>query len=298
MQRAHDALHRSISTAIRAYAAGDAFGVHYEFKEIKGVTSELLTLEGWPFGGVSDDTSLSLLTLATLNQKSTAKSSENFLHTLKEAAPTLRGLGPTTRHALGMSVKETEVHLIGKSNGAMMRTALSGLAFTVEDSDQRREFVDSLARATHSSDEAILAAQIAAALMSHAIDDTSTINTSEIIESELKNFTLSKECSEKFSGRGKWSPPSTGISLDPIETLFAFTLVADRNQKVLDAYVDACSLGGDTDTVSALAGALVAARNPETSEFESIPWLDQIGWDEISEIGEIIDLVYEKRNAR
>jgi ADP-ribosylglycohydrolase len=297
MQRVPDALHRCISTAIRAYAAGDAFGVHYEFKEIKTVTAELSDLEGCPFGGVSDDTLLSLLTLATLNEESASKSCELFLHNLKSAAPSLRGLGPTTRHALGMSVKESEVHLIGKSNGGMMRTALCGLAFTVADSDARREFVEALARATHSSDEAILAAQIAAALMSHAIDNTSTINTSEIIESELKNFIVSKECREKFSGRAHWTPPSTGISLDPIETLFAFTLVADRNQEVLATYIDACSLGGDTDTVSALAGALVAARNPDASGFESISWLAQIGWDEISEIGAIIDLVFEKRSA-
>jgi ADP-ribosylglycohydrolase len=295
MQRSPDALHRCISTAIRAYAAGDAFGVHYEFKEITEVTPELLGLEDWPFGGVSDDTFLSLITLATLTHSSPSKSAEVFLANLKDAAPTLRGLGPTTRHALGMSVKESEVHLIGKSNGAMMRTALCGLAFLIADATKRREFIGALARATHSSDEAILAAQIAAALFSHAISSESTLTTSEIIASELSTFNISQETSEKFAHRSQWIAPGSGISLDPIETLFAFTCVADRNEEVLAAYMDSCSLGGDTDTVGALSGALVAARNPDSSAFESISWLDQIGWDEISHMSEIIDLVFEKR---
>jgi ADP-ribosylglycohydrolase len=194
-----------------------------------------------------------------------------------------------------MSVKESEVHLIGKSNGAMMRTALCGLAFLIADATKRREFIGALARATHSSDEAILAAQIAAALFSHAISSESTLTTSEIIASELSTFNISQETSEKFAHRSQWIAPGSGISLDPIETLFAFTCVADRNEEVLAAYMDSCSLGGDTDTVGALSGALVAARNPDSSAFESISWLDQIGWDEISHMSEIIDLVFEKR---
>ena len=295
VQPSQELLLNCISTSIRAFAAGDAFGVHYEFKDFKDVSPELLGVEDWPFGGVSDDTLLSLLTLATLTESSAAESAEVFLQNLRDAAPTLRGLGPTTRYALGMSVKESEVNLIGKSNGGMMRTALCGLAFSISDSSHRRVFVDALARATHSSDEAILAAQIAAALFSHASDLSSRLSTSEIIAAELKAVLHSKESAEKFYARAQWSAPIDGISLDPVETLFAFTLVADRNIEVLATYMDACSLGGDTDTVSALAGALVAARNPQDSGFDKISWLDRIGWDEISEIGEIIKLVYGKR---
>lgn len=264
-----------IATVLRAYAAGDAFGVYYEFRKSERVTSELRSLEDWPYGGVSDDSLLTLLTLATLTEDSPENAAAKFLTNLAAAAPSLRGLGPTTRNALGLAVKDSEVHLIGKSNGAMMRTALCGLAFSPEQAPLRRAFVDALARATHSSDEAILCSQIAAALFS-----TPHEAISKIIESELSAQHAILE------DRLTWRVPPEGISLDPVETLHAFTLVAERNEKVIDAYIDACSLGGDTDTVSALAGALVAFRNTD-SGFEQIPWLEDIDWNEISSLEEI-----------
>ncbi|MBU3734234.1 MAG: ADP-ribosylglycohydrolase family protein, partial [Candidatus Planktophila sp.] len=87
-----------------AYAAGDAFGVFYEFLEIpeKNITQELKGKEGWPFGGVSDDTLLSVLTIKSLKKSSPAEAAEEFLSQLRIAVPRLRGLGPTTRTALGL----------------------------------------------------------------------------------------------------------------------------------------------------------------------------------------------------
>ena len=294
MERPRESTFLSISTALRAYAAGDAFGVAYEFKDFDRVTDELLPLDGWPYGGVSDDSLLTLLTLATLDS-SPEIAAEKFLQSLRAAAPNLRGLGPTTRHALGMSVKESEVHLIGKSNGGMMRTALTGLAFGVEDSQSRREFVNESVRATHSADEAIICAQIAASLFSHAVANSDK-EINQIIEEELDAAdNLSSEICERLSARSNWVPPTAGISLDPIETLFAFTFVAEQNTTVMSAYKGACRLKGDTDTVSALAGSLVGARFAGESQFESIPWLTEIGWDEISSLESIIDLVTRKR---
>jgi ADP-ribosylglycohydrolase len=49
----------------------------------------------------------------------------------------------------------------------------------------------------------------------------------------------------------------------------------------------ACSLGGDTDTVAALSGALFAARWPERADFYSIPWLKDVAWHEVE-----ADLLY------
>jgi ADP-ribosylglycohydrolase len=140
-----------------------------------------------------------------------------------------------------------------------------------------------------------LAAQIAAALFSHAIEGSGA-STDEIIEEVLaKTVGVSPSTQALLQSRESWSAPKEGISLDPIETLLAFTFVADRNVTVLGAYKLACSLRGDTDTVSALAGALVAARNTHACGFDDISWLDQVSWDEISELESIIDLVLKKR---
>ena len=234
-----------------AYAAGDAFGVYYEFlqKTPNEIPQILLPKDGWPFGGVSDDTLLSILTIKSLSKKTPTEAATFFLEQLRLAIPRLRGLGPTTRTALGLEVKDGERGVIGETNGAIMRTALCGLYIQ----ENRDEWIKTLVEVTHNSPKAVECAQIAAGLFA----------------------------GEDFPDYSDWSPPTSGISLDPLETLQAVVWVVKRANNCADAYSLACSLGGDTDTVAALAGALFAARWPEKSDFYSISWLDDVKWDEI-----------------
>ena len=141
-----------------AYAAGDAFGVHYEFLDEtpKDIPQVLLSKEGWPFGGVSDDTLLSILTIKSLSQKTPADAAASFLGELRAAIPRLRGLGPTTRTALGLEVKVGERGVIGETNGAIMRTALCGLFVK----DNRDEWIKALVEVTHKSQKAIECAPV------------------------------------------------------------------------------------------------------------------------------------------
>ena len=234
-----------------AYAAGDAFGVYYEFldKTPEEVPQILLSKEGWPFGGVSDDTLLSILTIKSLINETPDEAAASFLAGLREAIPRLRGLGPTTRTALGLEVKVGERGVIGETNGAIMRTALCGLFIK----ENRDEWIKALVEVTHKSAKAIECAQIAAGLFA----------------------------GEDLPDYSSWTPPAGGISLDPLETLQAVVWVVKRSSNCADAFAIACSLGGDTDTVAALAGALFAARWPEKCDFYSIPWLSDVKWDEI-----------------
>ena len=62
------------------------------------------------------------------------------------------------------------------------------------------------------------------------------------------------------------------------------------------AYVRACELGGDTDTVAALSGALFTARMGSTADFESIEWLADIAWEEIPTMGEAVETLCAMRN--
>ena len=249
-----------------AYAAGDAFGVYYEFLEEtpKEIPQILVPKEGWPFGGVSDDTLLSILTIKSLAKKTPAEAAEFFLEQLREAVPRLRGLGPTTRTALGLEVKVDERGVIGETNGAIMRTALCGLYLQ----ENRDEWIKALVEVTHTSPKAIECAQIAAGLFA----------------------------GEEFPDYSGWTAPSAGISLDPLETLQAVVWVVQRARNCADAFSLACSLGGDTDTVAALAGALFAARWPEKADFYSIPWLNDVKWEEIEndlrECAEMLEQVH------
>jgi ADP-ribosylglycohydrolase len=239
------------ATPLLAYAAGDAFGVYYEFlQQTPNVIPQiLLPKEGWPFGGVSDDTHLSILTIKSLSKETPTEAAAFFLEQLRQAVPHLRGLGPTTRTALGLEVKDGERGVIGETNGAIMRTALCGLYIK----ENRDEWIKALVEVTHKSPNAVQCAQIAAGLFA----------------------------GEDFPVYSDWSPPTGGISLDPLETLQAVVWVVKKASNCADAFSLACSLGGDTDTVAALAGALFAARWPEKSDFFSIPWLNDVKWDEI-----------------
>jgi ADP-ribosylglycohydrolase len=254
------------SIPLLAYAAGDAFGVYYEFLEQtpQEVPQVLMVKEGWPFGGVSDDTLLSILTIKSLIQRTPADAAALFLEELRAAIPRLRGLGPTTRTALGLEVKVGERGVIGETNGAIMRTALCGLYIK----NNRNEWIKALVEVTHNSPKAIECAQIAAGLFA----------------------------GEDFPDYSDWTPPIGGISLDPLETLQAVVWVVKRANNCAEAFALACSLGGDTDTVAALAGALFAARWPERSDFYSIPWLNDVQWSEIEsdlrECTEILERVH------
>ena len=249
-----------------AYAAGDAFGVYYEFLDEtpKEIPQVLLSKDGWPFGGVSDDTLLSILTIKSLSQRTPADAAALFLEELRASIPRLRGLGPTTRTALGLEVKVGERGVIGETNGAIMRTALCGLYIK----NNRNEWIKALVEVTHNSLKAIECAQIAAGLFA----------------------------GEDFPDYSDWTPPIGGISLDPLETLQAVVWVVKRANNCAEAFALACSLGGDTDTVAALAGALFAARWPERSDFYSIPWLNDVQWSEIEsdlrECTEILERVH------
>jgi len=255
-----------VAVPLLAYAAGDAFGVYYEFLDEtpKEIPQVLLSKDGWPFGGVSDDTLLSILTIKSLSQRTPADAAVLFLEELRAAIPRLRGLGPTTRTALGLEVKVGERGVIGETNGAIMRTALCGLYVK----NNRDEWIKALVEVTHKSPKAIKCAQIAAGLFA----------------------------GEDFPDYSDWTPPIGGISLDPLETLQAVVWVVKKANNCAGAFAIACSLGGDTDTVAALAGALFAARWPEKADFYSIPWLNDVQWSEIEsdlrECTEILERVH------
>jgi ADP-ribosyl-[dinitrogen reductase] hydrolase len=279
----------SIATALFAYAAGDAFGVQYEFKEGYTVESHLSEIADWPLGGVSDDTLLTLLSIESLRSENPAIGRERFIELLKENLPLLRGLGPTTRAAVGLPVKESEVHFIGNSNGAMMRTALLGLAFKSSDDLNRRHWVSEIALATHSHERAVATSLIASKLFAELIENP-TADILAVAHGEAKAIGYEDYFLTEFD-------PLLQISLDPLHTLKAVIGIANTSSTVEEAYLSACRQGGDTDTVSALSGALVSLRFPASHGFYSISWINQVLWSEISSARESLEVIYRKRHC-
>ena len=93
----------------------------------------------------------------------------------------------------------------------------------------------------------------------------------------------------------KWMPPENGISLDPLETLSAVYWTVVHAKDALDAYKIACELGGDTDTVAALAAGLFAARDPINSKLFDISWMQEVLWSEIDQLGAAMKVLINHR---
>ena len=272
-----------IATALLAFAGGDAIGVEYEILDTKKPVQieRMGTREDWPFGGVSDDTLLSLITIETFAESKLADANANFLKNLKAAVPNLRGLGPTTRFALGIPMEPKLMAMVGNTNGGLMRTSMIGLAYPASRAEERRAMVFELATATHHNLVAAYAAVLASALYSEALEINPRSNF-EVLKSEVSSITdIPSDFSEFIKNYDTWQPPKDGITLDSLETLRAVTWVIDRAKDCLDAYRLSCELGGDTDTVAAQAGALICAQKIESVDFYSIPWLKDVSWSEI-----------------
>jgi ADP-ribosylglycohydrolase len=275
------ALATRFAEIIRAYAAGDAYGVQFEFqpRRFDVLPDSLAEVDGWPAGGVSDDTILSLMTLESLRVgadgellNATASAAE-FKRRLMEAKDALRGLGPTTRAALDLPVKPEEEAMVGRSNGGLMRCALLGLAFA--DHHTRRNYVRALTEATHAHPRAVEAALVGSRLISDAVALGAAASIADAVFDESPDF------ADEIMG---FEPTAEGVTLDPIETIGAAIAACVSAQSTNESFKVACGFGGDTDTTAALAGALFTARHPVGNGFASIAWLSVVEWDEIPQL--------------
>jgi ADP-ribosylglycohydrolase len=279
-----------------AYAAGDAFGYAYEFEPRTSapIAPELRTKGDWPAGGVSDDTLLSLMSISCLSQSSPEAAGEFFVRQLHDQQASLRGLGPTTRHALGLPVKEAEQGIIGVTNGGMMRTALVGLAFT--DDYERRTWVRQICSATHFRAEALYCAVIMSQLYWSALSGGPDWNVREQLANAMEIGPIMPDEFATRAGEHTGKPAVEGVSLNPTDTLLAVVDIVANSHTVWQAFENAVLAGGDTDTLCALAGGLVALRNPES--IMELAWLPQVDWAEIPEAGALIDLINQRRNQK
>lgn len=279
-------IERRAMLALLAYAAGDAYGFQCEFiPRIQAPAPTTIgTKPGWPAGGVSDDTLLTRLTILALSEQTPAQARLAFLDSLQTNLSELRGLGPTTRSALGLQVKESELHQVGTSNGGMMRTAICGIAFS--DPILRFEWISALTEATHNR---VVARDCAIALA------TAYGEFDQPIRSVMLAQDLDPRIRERIANLDSWIPPSDGISNDSLDTLSAVIQIAECSQSLLDTYHRAVLLGGDTDTVAALSAGLYALKNPDAAEFLAINWLDEVDWSELDDAMDLVEILLSRR---
>ena len=268
---------------------------------------------GMPAGSVTDDTEQALLVASLLirgrgsSSGRVALNAVEFAHALLawEDSMIERGsldlLGPSTKAALER-VRAGEDPLTvggaGTTNGAAMRVAPIGIAVSTEDPEAFAEAVWSSCRVTHATRQGFQSAALVAAAVSMGIDTVRT--PSPDLRSLLwKAVTYVDSLPE----RGAWTPDPDVVAatrramqlvanpasssleclIDQVGTSvasahaipMAFALLArDPSPQAL---LDAANIGGDTDTIGAIAGAILgAALGVQVLPADSLSMIEEV----------------------
>jgi ADP-ribosyl-[dinitrogen reductase] hydrolase len=267
-----------------AYIGGDALGLPWEGRPPEEVRlDELEALperEAWPSGSTSDDTALTLLVAEHLARSGGLGDPLQFLAQLVSRSESIPGLGPSTTRAIAhFRATGTPDSSGSDTNGAPMRALPLGWALPPAADDRRREWTQALTRMTHTGRDAVTAACVMAACASWAIEGAPPSLLVEVAADEAVVVGRDTEVATALGAlrRGRWSPPSQGISLAPGETVAAVLHCCRATDGDLVAGLrSAVGLGGDTDTVAALVGGLLGCRLAPDDVAGRLGWLDRV----------------------
>ncbi|MFC0233571.1 ADP-ribosylglycohydrolase family protein [Vagococcus entomophilus] len=242
-------------------------------------------------GQITDDTINVLFILEMICEAKGQLSVETYLEKLMDWTQNspIADLvsGPSTRRALeqmkqGISIYETG--RFGTTNGASMKIAPIGLIRDYKRMDELVETVHQICIPTHNTGIAIAGASAVAASISYAIsggqslEDLWSLAEKSIrmglkkgydvpTASLVKRLVRAKEIAQEPDTAIKRLYEELGTGTETIETIpavFAVITLAEGNPN--KAVKLAASLGGDTDTIGAIAGGICGALHPDFSQ--------------------------------
>jgi ADP-ribosylglycohydrolase len=285
--------------ALYGLAIGDALGMPTQMLSREQITQRwgpLLTgfepappghpiADGMPAGAVTDDTEQAVL-LARLLLNGPVEPREladAFVAWERDMAArgSLDLLGPSTRRAVEAvlaGVPPEETGAAGDTNGAAMRAAPVGVATAADDLPALVDQVHRASRVTHNTSLALAGAAAVAAAVSAGVDGASvpTATNTAVAAARLAARRGHWVAGADVAARIRWA---VGLVKDcepdraaeAIYTLVGTSLAAQESVPaafaVLSAIPDdpwqacllAASLGGDCDTIAAMAGAIGGA---------------------------------------
>lgn len=283
---------------------------------------------GMPAGSTTDDTEQALLVASLLvrgrgtSSGRVALDAGEFAHALLawEDSMIARGsldlLGPSTKAALER-VRAGEDPLsvggAGTTNGAAMRVTPVGIAVSTDDPEAFADSVWSTCQLTHATHQGFQSAALVAAAVSMGID-WDTPSPSDMTTLLWKAVTYVDSLPE----RGAWTPDpdvvaatrramqlvanpasssleclidQVGTSVASAQAIpMAFALLArDPSPQAL---LDAANIGGDTDTIGAIAGAILgAAVGVEVLPADSLSMIEEVSHLGLSSVaGDLLEL--------
>mgnify|MGYP001789142598 CR=1 FL=1 len=268
---------------------------------------------GMPAGSVTDDTEQALLIASLLirgrgsSSGRVALDAGEFAHALLawEDSMIERGsldlLGPSTKAALEL-VRAGEDPLsvggAGTTNGAAMRVTPIGIAMSTADPEAFADAVWSSCQVTHATHQGFQSAALVAAAVSMGIDwDTPSASDMTALLWKAVSYV------DSLPERGAWTPDPDVVAA----TRRAMQLVANPASSSLECLVEqvgtsvasaqaipmafallarepspqallaAANLGGDTDTIGAIAGAILgAALGEQVLPADSLSMIEEV----------------------
>ncbi|WP_343986628.1 ADP-ribosylglycohydrolase family protein [Pseudonocardia aurantiaca] len=244
---------------------------------------------GMPAGSITDDTEQALLLARLLVEGDGRVDAMAFAEALErwEADMVRRGsadlLGPSTKRAL-LRLRAGELPdesgRDGTTNGAAMRVTPVGIAFPVADTGRLLDAVVQASRVTHGTTIGIAAAAAVAAAVSAGVAGADLSDALDAAEHAAAAGARRGRWSAggDVSARLRWArgwvrgmPDAdlgdaladvVGTSVAAQESVVAALALAEaRGSDPLAALTMAAGIGGDTDTVAAMCGAVLGARH-------------------------------------
>jgi ADP-ribosylglycohydrolase len=251
---------------------------------------------GMPAGSITDDTEQAVLLARLLIRGGGQVAPEVFAKALLdwEADMARRGsldlLGPSTKRALELLSSGTspdEAGRTGTTNGAAMRITPVAIA-TPADFGQLVEAVVAASKITHNTNLGIAAAAAVAAAVSAGIDGADLPTALDLAERAadeggrrgywcaggeiaarirwvrrwVRELGDSERGGDRRDALGDAVYAVVGTSVSAQESVVAaFALVEAMGSSPIDVLTTAAGLGGDTDTIAAIAGAILGAHH-------------------------------------
>lgn len=274
-------MNKYLRNAVYGFAVGDALGVPYEFRQRGTFNCTGMTGFGTynqPAGTWSDDTSLVLATCDSIREKDRIDIPDmihKFAQFLYECKYTPFGkvfdVGNQTQKAIrycdrfGVKAAPGENDSSTNGNGGLMR--ILPLAFF---DDTKVSDVGNVCAITHPHNISKQAALIYLDVMCCLIDGDGE-------EPSLEYYSSMPEFKRLKNLKGL-EIKSTGYVVDTLEAALWAFLTTDNYR---DCVLNAVNLGGDTDTIAAIAGGLAGVKYG----FDAIPadWVSKLANKELIE---------------
>lgn len=239
---------------------------------------------GMPAGSITDDTEQALLLADLLVEGGGTFEPRALADALQAWEDDMRArgssdlLGPSTKAALvelAAGASPEESGRFGTTNGAAMRIAPVGIAFG--EPDALLEAVVAASRPTHNTGLALSAATTVAAVISAGIDGADLDAALDVgLRAGEAAFARGHwRAGASVPAKARWALAQTfgsdeecvdfvvdviGTSVSSQESVVAAIVLAHHFvDRPFEALCQAASLGGDTDTVAAIAGAMLGA---------------------------------------